>query len=68
MQKKKLTYKEAVAEIEAILEKLENEDPDVDELTENVKHVNYLITFCKEKLSETEREIQKIMDKENDED
>jgi exodeoxyribonuclease VII small subunit len=62
MQKKKQTYKEAIAEIEEILEKLENDDPDVDELAENVKRVNYLIKYCKEKLTETETEIKKIME------
>lgn len=66
MQKKKLTYKEAVAEIEEILDKLENDDPDVDELTENVKRVNFLIKFCKEKLTETEMEIQKVMSDEHE--
>jgi exodeoxyribonuclease VII small subunit len=65
MQKKKITYKEAISEIEEILDKLENEEPDVDELTENVKRVNFLIKYCKEKLTETETEIQKIMDEEN---
>jgi exodeoxyribonuclease VII small subunit len=67
MQKKKITYKEAVAEIEKILEILENEDPDVDELTENVKRVNFLISYCKDMLTETEKEIQKIMEKEDGE-
>jgi exodeoxyribonuclease VII small subunit len=66
MQKKKLTYKEAVAEIEEILEKLENDDPDVDELAENVKRVNFLIKFCREKLTETEAEIKKIMEEEEE--
>jgi exodeoxyribonuclease VII small subunit len=64
MQKKKLSYKEAISEIEEILDKLENEEPDVDELSENVKRVNFLIKYCKEKLMETETEIQKIMEEE----
>jgi exodeoxyribonuclease VII small subunit len=64
MQKKKLSYKEAISEIEEILDKLENEEPDVDELAENVKRVNFLIKYCKEKLTETETEIQKIMEEE----
>jgi exodeoxyribonuclease VII small subunit len=46
------------------LAKMENEDPDVDELAENVKRVNYLIKYCKEKLTETEAEIKKSMEEE----
>ena len=61
MDKKKLTYKEAIEEMETILEKLENEELDVDKLTENVKRISYLLQFCKEKLTSTEEEIQKII-------
>ena len=43
MEKKKQTYKEAVAEIEEILEKLENEELDVDELAAKVKRVSQLL-------------------------
>ncbi len=61
MEKKKQTYKEAVAEIEEILEKLENEELDVDELAAKVKRVSQLLKFCKDKLSGTEKEIQNII-------
>ena len=36
MATKKVTYKEAIKEIEEILEKIENEELDVDELAEQV--------------------------------
>ena len=62
MEKKKLTYTEAISEIESILGKLENEELDVDQLTENIKRVSFLLKFCKEKLSTTEKEIQGIID------
>jgi exodeoxyribonuclease VII small subunit len=65
MEKKKQTYKDAVAELEDILEKLENEDLDVDELSIKVKRVSYLIKFCKEKLFGTEKEIQNIISEMN---
>jgi exodeoxyribonuclease VII small subunit len=63
MEKKKLTYKDAMEEMEAILEKLENEELDVDRLTENVKRISFLLEFCKEKLTSTEEEIEKIINK-----
>ena len=62
MEKKKLTYTEAISEIESILGKLENEELDVDQLTENIKRVSFLLKFCKEKLSTTEKEIQGIIE------
>ncbi|WP_423126592.1 exodeoxyribonuclease VII small subunit [Gaoshiqia sp. Z1-71] len=66
MVQKKMTYKEAVDEIDEILEKIENEELDVDELSEKVKRVSFLIKFCKEKLHKTETEVENIL-KEMDE-
>jgi exodeoxyribonuclease VII small subunit len=60
MNKKKISYKEAVEEIELIIEKIEKDELDVDELTENVKRVSELLQICKEKLHNTEQEIEKI--------
>ena len=47
MEENKLTYKEAMAEIEDIVTKLENNQLDVDELSGKVKRVSELIAFCK---------------------
>jgi exodeoxyribonuclease VII small subunit len=59
--KKEISYKEAVTEIEEILEKIENEELDVDELADKVKRVSALITICKDKLHKTESEVEKIL-------
>jgi exodeoxyribonuclease VII small subunit len=61
MNKKKETYKEAISEIEEILSKIENNELDVDELSEKVKRVSFLIKICKDKLKNTEEEIEKIL-------
>lgn len=61
MATKKVTYKEAITEIEEILEKIENEELDVDELAEQVNRVSALITICKDKLHKTEAEVEKIL-------
>lgn len=61
MNKKKGTYKEAITEIEEILAQLENNELEVDELSEKVKRVSQLITICKDKLKNTEEEIEKIL-------
>ena len=61
MSKKDGSYKEAISEIEEILRQLENNELDVDELSEKVKRVSQLVTLCKEKLHNTEEEIDKIL-------
>lgn len=67
MTTKKVSYQEAYNELQTILSQIENDELDVDELTKNVKKASELIKFCKDKLFETETEIEKIieeMDKE----
>jgi exodeoxyribonuclease VII small subunit len=61
MEKKKLNYNEAICEIEEIIAKMENEEMDVDELTLRVKRASLLLKFCREKLFDTESEIEKII-------
>lgn len=62
MATKKISYKEAISEIEDILEKIENDELDVDELSEKVKQVSLLIKICKDKLQKTEEEVGKILE------
>lgn len=66
MTKKKLTYNDAVAEVEEILQQIENEELDVDDLSSKVKRVSTLIKSCKDKLHKTEEEVAKILDNIND--
>lgn len=61
MEEIKLSYKEAMAEIEEIVAKLEDNRLDVDELSEKVKRVSQLIAFCKSKLRDTEAEVENIL-------
>lgn len=61
MSKKQLNYNEAVAEIELIISKIENQELNIDELSANVKRVAELLNFCKMKLKNTEEEVQKIL-------
>lgn len=61
ISKKTVSYKEAITEIEEILRQLENNELDVDELSEKVKRVSQLVTLCKDKLHNTEQEIDKIL-------
>jgi exodeoxyribonuclease VII small subunit len=58
---KKLTYKEAISEVEEILEAIENDELDVDDLSEKVKRVTFLLNFCKEKLFKTQEDVEKVL-------
>jgi exodeoxyribonuclease VII small subunit len=57
MASKKLTYSEAVAEIEQILSRLKSEQIDVDRLSAEVKRATELIAQCKARLVEVEATV-----------
>ena len=65
MSAKKITYKDAVEELEDIVYGIENDDVDVDELTKKVERASKLITICSDKLKKTEEEVDKIIEKLN---
>jgi exodeoxyribonuclease VII small subunit len=58
---KKLSYQDALDEIEDILEKIESNELDIDDLAEKVKRVSFLLKFCKDKLQKTNEEVEKIL-------
>ena len=62
MAKKKLTYTEAVAEIEQILARLRGEQIDVDTLAAEVKRATELIAQCKAQLIEVEKAVKSELD------
>ena len=53
-------YEEALAQLEAIVRKMEANEYDIDELAVQLKTAQRLIKFCKDKLTKTEEELQKI--------
>ena len=59
---KKLTYTEAIRELELIVEEIEEGSVSVDELSEKVKRAAFLLRICKEKLSSTEDDVKKILE------
>lgn len=59
--KKAITYAEAMAEVEEILEQIENEELDVDDLAEKVKRVSVLLKICKDKLLKTNEQVEQIL-------
>ncbi len=61
MTKEKISYSDAVAEIETILEKIEEGSLDVDALAEKVSRVTDLLKICRDRLHKTEAQIDKIL-------
>ncbi|MBK6880787.1 MAG: exodeoxyribonuclease VII small subunit [Elusimicrobia bacterium] len=63
MSKKSETYAQAYAEVQKILEGLDQGDIDVDDLSEKVKRAAELIDFCQKRLRETELQVKRVMEK-----
>lgn len=61
MAQKKQSYRESIEEVETILASIENDELDVDELSEKVKRVTVLLKSCKEKLYKTNEEVEKVL-------
>jgi exodeoxyribonuclease VII small subunit len=57
-----MTYTQAKNELEEIVQSIESNELDVDALTDKVKRATELITLCKEKLTKTDKELQKILE------
>lgn len=57
-----IKYEEAFAELQNIVQKMENDEYSIDEIAVQLKTAQRLIKFCKDKLTMTEQEIQKIQD------
>jgi exodeoxyribonuclease VII small subunit len=58
-----MTYKAAIQKLEEIVNRIEHEDPDVDELSGLVKEAYELLMFCKKRLKTTEEEVQEAFEK-----
>ncbi|MDR2910486.1 MAG: exodeoxyribonuclease VII small subunit [Bacteroidales bacterium] len=61
--KKKPSYSEAIAEIEEFLGYMESDNMDIDEVSEKLKKVSFLIDVCYDKLLKMEEEIVKLKKK-----
>ena len=59
-----MKYEEALQQLETIVRKMEAGEYDIDELSEQLKQAQILIKLCKDKLTKTDAEIKKILDKE----
>lgn len=65
MAKKEIKYKEAVALLEEIVDKMENDELDIDQLSDQLKRAKELVKLCKDKLTKTDEEIKKLLSEDN---
>ena len=62
MTETELKYEDALRQIEQIVEKLENNELDIDTMGEQLKTAQKLIRLCKDKLTKTDDEVKKILE------
>ena len=58
---KEIKYEAALAELQTIVNKMENDELDVDQMSEQLKRAQELIKLCNDKLTKTDEEIKKIL-------
>ena len=56
-----MKYEAAIAELQSIVNKMENDELDIDQMSEQLKRAQELIKLCKDKLTKTDEEIKKIL-------
>ena len=54
-------YSKSIKRLEEIIQKIENEEIDIDELSEKIKEAVSLIKFCKEKIGNAEVEVKRVV-------
>lgn len=56
-----MKYEEAMRELERIVAHMENDEPDIDSLGEQLRRAQQLIKMCKAKLTKADEEIKEIL-------
>lgn len=57
-----MKYEEAVKKLEDIVHKMENDELDIDQISDYLKTAQQLIKLCKDRLTKTDEEIKKILE------
>ena len=66
MEEKKLTYEQAIAQIEQLAQQMEQGSVPVDELATKLREAQNLIKFCREQLTDADKSVQKILNSEEE--
>ncbi len=58
---KELSYNQALAELESILQKMQSNECDIDQLASYTRRASELLHECRSRLTATEQELQSIL-------
>ncbi len=64
MRNEELKYENAIKQLEDIVRKMENDELDIDQLSEQLKCAKTLVKLCKDKLTKADGEIKKLLHEE----
>ena len=64
MEEKKLTYEQAIAQLEQLAQQMEQGSVPIDELAAKLREAQNLIKFCREQLTDADKSVQKILNPE----
>ena len=56
-----MKYEEAIKQLETIAQKMENDEYDIDQLGEQLTKARELIKMCKDKLTKSDEEVQRLL-------
>ena len=56
-----MKYEEAIQQLETIIAQIENNELDIDQLTDRLKEAQKLIKLCKDKLYKTDEKIKALL-------
>lgn len=56
-----MKYEEAMRQLQEIVRKMENDELDIDQMTEQLKRTQELIKLCRDKLMKTDEEIRNLL-------
>ena len=57
-----IKYNKAVKKLDEIIQRIEDEEIDVDELSNSVKEAGELIKVCKKRIEKAEMEVKNVVD------
>ena len=56
-----MKYEEAMRQLQEIVRKMESDELDIDQMSDQLKKAQELIKICRDKLTKTDEEIQKLL-------
>ena len=63
---KAIQYEDVIRQLEDIVNKLENNELDIDEMPAELKKAQQLLRLCRDRLTKTDEEIRKIQEESED--